>query len=114
MKLSPLHYLLMSLFDYLQDKNHVCGMHNLYKSSTCCRKAYTHDKRVMVHGVARKVMQGILAVVKQEEVKNRKKQIQVRGTVKVAVIQDDKECPDLKASSIYDTKPVHFLITVCT
>ena len=66
MNLSPLHYFLMDLFDSLQDKNHVCGMDELYNSSTFCRKLYTHDKRVMVHGVARKGMQEIPAVFKQE------------------------------------------------
>ena len=59
-------------------------------------------------------MRGIPAVVKQEEVKNRKKKIQVRGTVKAAILQGDKECPGLVASSIYDKKPVHFLSMVCT
>ena len=114
MKISPLDYSVMALFDYLQDNNYVCSMDNLYNSATFCRKAYTHDKRLMVHGVERKGVRGIPAVVKQEEVKNRKKQIQVIGTVKSAVLQGDKECPDLVASSIYDTRPVNFMIMVCT
>ena len=114
MNLSPLYSSVMALFYALQDKNHFCGMDNLYKSATFCRKAYTHEKRVMVHGLARKGMRGIPAGVKQEDVKNRKKSIQVRGTVKASVLQDYKECPDLVASSIYNTKPVHFLSTVCT
>ena len=37
----------------------------------------------------------------------------MRGTVKAAVLKGDKECPDLVASSVYDTKPVHFLLMVC-
>ena len=114
MKLSPLHCRVMSLFDTLQDRNHICGMDNLYNSATFCRNAYTHDKRVLVHGVVRKGMRGVPAAVKQEEVKNRKKQIEVRGTVKVAVLQGDKDCPNLVVSSIYDTKPVHFMSMVCT
>ena len=97
MKLPPLHFRVIALFDSLQDKNYVCGMDKLYKSDTFIRKVYTHDKRVMVHRVARKGMRGIPVVVKQEEVKNRKKQIQVRGTVKAAVLQGDKECPDIVA-----------------
>ena len=59
-------------------------------------------------------MRGIKAVVKQEEINNRKKQIQVRGTAKAAVIQGDKECPYLVASIIYDKKPVNFMIMLCT
>ena len=114
MKLSPLHSSVMDLFDSLQDNNHVCGMDNLYKLATFCRKAYTYDKMVMVYGAARKGMQGITAVVKQEEVKNRNKLIQLRGTVKAAVLQGDKEFPDLVSSRIYDTKPVNFLSMVRT
>ena len=68
----------------------------------------------MFHGVVMKGMQVIPAVVKQEEVENRKKKIQLRGTVKAAVLQGDKECPDLVASIIYDKKSVHFLSMVCT
>ena len=75
MKLSPLHYRLMALFYALKDNNNVCGMDNLYNSAKFCRKSYTHYKRVMVHGVARKGMRGIPAVVKQDEVKNQKKHI---------------------------------------
>ena len=69
---------------------------------------------VIFYGLARKGMQGIPAVVKQEEFKNRKKKIQVIGTVRAEVLQGDKECPNLVASNIYDTKSVHFLIMVCT
>ena len=68
----------------------------------------------MVHGVLRKGMRGIKAVVKQEEINNRKKQIQVRGTVKTAVLQDKNEYPDIVVSSIYDKNPVHFLSMVFT
>ena len=32
----------------------------------------------------------------------------------MALLQGDTKCPDLVASSIYDTKPVHFLSMVCT
>ena len=33
----------------------------------------------------------------------------MRGTTKAAVLKDDDECLNLVASSVYDTKPVHFL-----
>ena len=114
MKLSPLHSRVMALFDSLHDRNHICGMDNLYNSATFCRAAYTHKKRVMVHGVTRKGMRGLPKCVIQQEVLNRKRQLQVRGTVKAAVLLGDPQCPNLVASSIYDTKPVHFLSMVCT
>ena len=65
-------------------------MDNLYNSATFFRKSYTLDNRVMVHGVVRKGMQVIPDVVKQEEFNNRKKQIQVRSTVKAAVLRGGK------------------------
>ena len=104
----------MALFESFTDENHICAMDNFYNSATFCKEAYTHEKKVMVHGVARKGMRGMPSSVIQDEVHNKKKQIKVRGTVKVAVLQGDKKCPNLAASSIYDTKPVHFLSMVCT
>ena len=62
--LSPLHACVMALFDTLKDENHICAMDNLYNSATFCRNAYTHKKRVMVHGVAQKRMREIPASVK--------------------------------------------------
>ena len=104
----------MALFDSLKDKYHQCAMDNLYNSATFCKKAYNHPQKVLVHGVARKGMRGVPACVLQEEMKNRKDQIKVRGTVKAAVLKGDKDCPDLVASSVYDTKPVHYLSMVST
>ena len=40
---------------------------------------------------------------------SRKDQLKVRGTVKAAVLEGDKGCPNLIASSVYDSKPVHYL-----
>ena len=81
-------------------------MDNLYNSGEFCRESYKHDKMVIFYGLARKGMRGIPAVVKQEEFKNRKKKIQVIGTVRAEVLQGDKECPKIVASSIYDAKPI--------
>ena len=47
--------------------------------------------------------------VQQEEMKNRTLLDSVCGTVKVAKLEGDPECPCLIASSVYDTKPVHYL-----
>ncbi len=33
--------------------------------------------------------------------------------MKAAVLEGDPECPNLVASSVYDTKPVHFLSMIC-
>ena len=113
MGLSPLHARVMSLFDAVNDKFHHCAMDNLYNSAAFCKAAFTHSHKVLVHGVTRKGMRGIPECVKQEEEECKKKQLKVRGTVKVAVLKGDPFCPNLIATSIYDTKPVHYL-SMCT
>ena len=56
-------------------------------------------------------MRGIPPCVKQDE-DLKKKQDEVRGTVKAAVLEGDPMCKNLVASSVYDTKPVHYLSMV--
>ena len=53
-----------------------------------------------------------LAVI-QDEVKNPKMQYTVRGTVKAAVLEGDPSCPNLVATSVYDSKLVHMLSMTC-
>ena len=67
---------------------------------------------MLCHGVARKSGRGIPPSVFQEEVKNITQQRDVRGTVKSAALEGDPGCPNLVASSVYDTKPVHYLSMV--
>ena len=42
----------------------------------------------------------------QKDVKNRRLQLKVRGVVRVSILKNDPCCP----VSVYDTKPVHFMI----
>ena len=107
--LSPLHARVMALYDTLKEKFHHIGFDNLYNSAAFCRASFLHPKKPLVHGVTRKGMRGIPPCVQQEEVKNRTLLDSVRGTVKVAKLEGDPECPCLIASSVYDTKPVHYL-----
>ena len=109
---SPLHSRVLSLFDSLKDDHHHCGMDNLYNSAKFCRAAYQHDRRVLCHGVTRKGGRGIPECVKQLEVTKRSEQLRVRGTVKAAILMGDDGMPCLIASSVYDTKPVHYLSMV--
>ena len=110
--MSPLHARVMSLFNSLKDDYHQCAMDNLYNSATFCKRAFNHKWKVLCHGVTRKGMRGLPSCVIQEEEKSRARQIAVRGTVKAAVLKGDKDCPDLVACSVYDTKPVHYLSMV--
>ena len=111
--LSPLHSRVMGLFDSLGvNKNHQYFMDNLYNSVSFCRAAYNHPNRVLTAGVTRKGARGIPESVVQQEVTSRSAQIEVRGTVKAAVLEGDPGCPNLIASSVYDAKPVHYLSMV--
>jgi hypothetical protein len=111
--ISPLHARCLWLFDSLKDKHHRCWMDNLYLSAKFAKACYTHPKQVLIAGVTRKSGRGLPAHVLQEEEKNKKKQMTVRGTVKAAVLQGDRDCPSLVAVSVYDTKPVHFISMIC-
>ena len=106
---SPLHARVMALFDTLEEKYHHAGFDNLYNSASFCRASYNHNKNVLCHGVTRTGGQGIPACVKQDKMKNRTKQLQVRGTVKAAKLEGDPGCPCLLATSVYDSKPVYYL-----
>ena len=112
MGFSPLHCRVLALFDSLHDELHNCGMDNLYNSAKFCRGAYLHPKKVLCHGVARKGGRGVPECVKQLEVTRRSEQLRVRGTVKAALLLGDDHVPCLVASSVYDTKPVHYLSMV--
>ena len=87
-------------------------MDNLYNSAAFCRYAYNHRNKVLVHGVTRKWGWGIPSCVLQEEIKNKKAQILVRGTVKAAKLVGNPGCPHLVALLVYDTRPVHYLSMV--
>jgi hypothetical protein len=101
------------LFDTLETKYHRIGLDNLYNSAKFARAAYLHKMKVCVSGVTRKGMRGLPDCVLQDEAKNKKMQMKVRGTVKAALLMGDPDCPDLVATSVYDTKLVHFLSMMC-
>jgi hypothetical protein len=109
-----LHSRMLFLFDMFKDKWHVVGMDNLYLSLRFCREAYVGKNQVLIHGVTRKKNRGLPACVIQEEEKNEKKAALVRGTTKAAVLENDPQCPNVVAFSVYDTKPVHILTTSVT
>ena len=70
---------------------------------------YKH--KVLIHGVARTHQRGVPKSVIQIIIKNKTEENLARGTVKVAVLKEDDELPDLISCSLYDTKPVYFLLT---
>ena len=110
--LSPLHSQTMALFDSLKEDHYQVGMNNLYNSSDFCRAAYHHDRKVLCHVVARKSGRGIPECVLQGENNNPVAQREAPGTVKAAVLEGYPGCPNIIASRVYDTKPVHYLSMV--
>jgi hypothetical protein len=72
-----------------------------------------HDRKILVVGVCRKEGCSFLAAMLQYEVKSRADQIEVRGTVKAAVLEGDGTVPNLVAVSAYNKKPIHFLSMSC-
>lgn len=88
-------------------------MDNLYISTKFAKFSFTHPKKVMIAGVARTSGRGIPLSVLQYEKKDQKEVVRVRGTVKAAVLMGDKSIPNLVAVSVYDTKPVDFISTIC-
>ena len=82
-------------------------------STRFAKAAYEHENKVRIVGVTRKKSRGLPKCVVQEEMKNKTEVRSVQGTVKTVVLKGDNCCPDLVAVSFYDTKPVHFLSTIC-
>ena len=106
--LSPLHKRCVWLMKELQNDWTSIYLDNLYNSLKFTKVAY--KEKCLVHGVVRTHQRGLPSSVIQKEEKSRKKQDNVRNTVKCAV-QRNKNMTDVIACSIYDTKPVHFFST---
>jgi hypothetical protein len=110
--LLPLHSQVVWLFDCVNDRWHVCGLDNLYNLAKFCWFTYV-ENQVLINGVTQTGMRGLPQSILQAVQTTRKAVMAVRGTVKAAVLVGDPACPNLLATSVYDTKPVHFLSTVC-
>ncbi len=104
---------MLGLFDTLEDKGHRVGLDNPYMSARFCKEVYIHPSKVLLHGVTRKGGRGLPVCVIQEEKERPEDKAKARGTVKLAVLEGDDDCPNLVAASVYDQKPVHFLSMAC-
>jgi len=82
-------------------------MDNLFNSHKLFMALY--QAKALAHSVARAHGRGLPLAIVQKEEKNVACAEQLRGTTKVARMVDNRNCPDLLASSVYDTKPVHVL-----
>ena len=107
--LSPLHKRCVWLMRQLENDWTRIYMDNLYNSLKFVKIAY--GEKCLVHGVVRTHQRGLPGSVIQKEAISRKKQDEVRNTVKCSVLRNDQVTGDVIACSVYDTKPVHFLST---
>ena len=89
---------------------HCIFMDNLFNS----RKLFSAlwIAQALAHGVVRTSGRGIPTSIRQFEEKNANKAEALRGTTKAAKLLNCRQCPDLVAVSVYDTKPVHLLSSV--
>jgi len=111
---SPLHSWVLFMFNQLKHKYHIVQLDNLFMSANLCHGAFHGKNKVKIHGVTRNVSHEIPNSVRQEEETTPKAADLKQGAVKAVVLEGDADCPSLLAFSIYDTKPVHFLLMACT
>jgi hypothetical protein len=84
-------------------------MDNLFNS----QKLFTalHIAEALAHGVADTNGRGVPPLIIQKEEKNKDCAEKLRGTTSAAKLHDSDACPNLFAVSVYDTKPVHIILT---
>jgi hypothetical protein len=105
--LLPTAHQVVWLAEQLPNKWTRIFMDNLFNS----QKLFSalHIAELVAHGVARMLGQGLpLSSIQQEE-KNVMIAKSLRGRTLVVWLHNSKECPDLFAVSVYDTKPVNIL-----
>ena len=85
-------------------------MDNLFNS----RKLFTalYMAKALAHGIVRMTGRGLPPSVRQLEEKNVKEAMKLRGHMAAAKLVNCVDCPDLFATFVYDTKPIHMLLTV--
>ena len=87
-------------------------MDNIYNSASFCGVLYNHLKKVVYHDNTIKGMRGVHDIVIQQEVKSEKKHVEACGIIKATILEGDYKCPNLIASTFYDTKSVQSLSMV--
>ena len=96
------------MFDFLKESHHWCSIFNLYNSAKFCQKFYNHPNKVLV-ATTRTGIRGFPKYILQKEGKHRQEIIDVRGTVKVDVLEGDDGCLSLIVTNFCETHPVNFL-----
>ena len=99
----PLHERVMALFDSTKEVFHCVGFNNFYNSTAFSQASSNHPLKPLVH-----VLLGKEDVAYHPVHNNKRRKIASLGTVKVAKLEGDPGCSYLIASSVYNTKPVHY------
>ena len=107
LELSPMVKPVVWLASRLPNRWSRIFMDNLFNS----RKLFTALQicEALGHDVVRTNGQGLPPLIIQKEEKNVGRAEKLRGTTKAAMLHNSKDCPELFAGSLYDTKPVHIL-----
>ena len=108
-ELYPLHACVIGLIDYVTELHHPIGMDNLYTSVKFTKAWLNNPKKVLIHGVIRKGICGVPNWFVQEEHEMMKRQEDQRGNMKSDILVGDSSFPNMIFTSVYDTKPVHFI-----
>ena len=99
-----MHARLLHMFGNLKTQCHWCNMDNLFNSVNLAREAYYLWTRVLIYGVIRKAMRGVLPCVLQVDLTGKRAEA-ARGTVIAALLEGDSKSSNLVVTSCYDQKP---------
>ena len=111
--LFPIHARVLGLLDCVTESHHRVGMDNLYTSVKFAKVCFNHPKKVLISGMIRKGMRDVPNCVIREEQKTMKRQEEQRGKKKDSILVGNSSCSDMICTSVYDTKPVHFISMYC-
>ena len=62
-------------------------MDHLYNSAAFCKVAFNHTMKILCQGVSQKGMRGMSPSVLRQDMKKKKDQLKVQGTVKATVLE---------------------------
>ena len=92
------------MFEKSKDVGHRCVIDNLFMYVRFAHESFNLLKKVLVHGVIRKLGRDVPACIIQEEFLGEKAD-QVQGTVKSAILKGNSKYSNLFFSCCYDQKP---------
>ena len=88
-------------------------MDNLYTIIKFAKACLNHPKKVLIHGVITEGIHGFPNCVNQEEQKTINRQEEQSDKKKAAILVGNSTFPNMICTSVYNTKPVHFVSMSC-